>query len=517
MIDQLFIENFKAFGERQSLPLGPITLIFGGNSAGKTSLIQALLVMRQSIARLDRPPLPRDAELVVRGELVDLGSFDALVHRHDRKRDVTIGWTTSVGRQLPGLRADVEVDPRAAVVASLTFRRPPRASEIRHASSLIGSGSDAVDFVPIDDVAAAESGALGGGHRQLHTRDRDTMVASVAGTAQLVKTAFELTRPRRVAEASADFGVAADDGTDINTLTRELNSNQARAIVNTMSGLPAHLAALLTTNGLIPMNEPRPGSRSRDAQDGTELQRAAFLIEGWLSAASRAARSAVGSVTYLGPMRKAPERIHVLSGEVVRGAGSQGEFVVDLLARRRALLREVNEWFARLDIPYSLDVRAVSDRKVAGAIGEVHCLLLKNKRTGVEVAPTDVGFGIGQVLPVIVQAVLNRRGTLCIEQPEIHLHPALQAELAELFAEKIGPGGPQFILETHSEHLILRLQRLIRLGRLKADQLVVLHVGEGADGQSHVRHLRVNDQGEFVDEWPGGFFDERIEELLSEG
>jgi len=221
-------------------------------------------------------------------------------------------------------------------------------------------------------------------------------------------------------------------------------------------------------------------------------------------------------VSYLGPMRQAPERLHVLSGEPVRGSGSRGQHVVDLLARRPSVLRDVNQWFTKLEIPYDLDIRTVTDKAVAGAIGEVHCLLLRDRRTGVEVAPTDVGFGIGQVLPIVVESVISREGTLCIEQPEIHLHPALQAKLGELFADRVQKGHQQFVLETHSEHLILRLQRLVRRGTLRPDQLAVLHVGADPDGQGRIRHLRLGENGDFLDEWPNGFFDERFDELFED-
>ncbi len=86
MLSTLILENFKAFGERQVIPLAPITLIFGANSAGKSSILQSLLVLKQTIGQaetLDTPLLPK-------GELVDIGSFREFVFKHDIERTIEI-------------------------------------------------------------------------------------------------------------------------------------------------------------------------------------------------------------------------------------------------------------------------------------------------------------------------------------------------------------------------------------------------------------------------------------------
>ena len=188
------------------------------------------------------------------------------------------------------------------------------------------------------------------------------------------------------------------------------------------------------------------------------------------------------------------------------------------MARDPDLLQKVNRWLRRLEIPYSIDVRPILDKQVGQAIGEVHCMLLKDARTDVEVSPADVGFGIGQVLPVVVQSIVARQSALClVEQPEIHLHPALQARLGEMFAEMASTRrGPRFVLETHSEHLILRLQRLIRSGRLNSEDVCVVHVGPDEANAAQLTEIRLSESGDFLDEWPNGFFEERFDELFGE-
>ncbi len=147
----------------------------------------------------------------------------------------------------------------------------------------------------------------------------------------------------------------------------------------------------------------------------------------------------------------------------------------------------------------------------------------------------EVGSGIGYVLPVLIRLASGERAY--IQQPELHLHPALQAELADAFTARLNESevetdvlGPkrllQCVIETHSEHFLLRLLRRVRQGAdqskaadihtLGREQLVVLYVEPSADGSSKVKHLRVSRDGDFIDRWPRGFFDERWKELFDE-
>ena len=124
----------------------------------------------------------------------------------------------------------------------------------------------------------------------------------------------------------------------------------------------------------------------------------------------------------------------------------------------------------------------------------------------------DVGFGISQLLPFIVQSLATERQIISIEQPEVHVHPKLQADLGDLLAEAIQKSKNQFIIETHSEHLILRLQRLVRNKQIKPEDVSVIYVSRGTEGAKAER-LRIDEDGDFIDEWPNGFFPERLREL----
>lgn len=559
MLTELAVDNFKAFRGRHRVPLAPITLIFGGNSAGKSSLIQALLLLKQTLVGSGGAAFgPRGSDsLVVRGDLVDLGSFRALIHAHDTRLALGLG----VGARMP-------------MRSGTPGRTPGRYRPSPHSGPLM-----TLEFEHLEDEHGFESDItqtairIAADNGEISTRShptaadvfpdtvgiggRSTVDLSLEDAATLLEWAAHAAAAQGIAPARDDLGFGrsafltlrgglpieigvSDDelGGDTTTERRRLRQNlrisenlrrncaQAELLHDRQTAsLAAAMASETATQEEI--------QALRDAIDATrgqleslyrqiENHRAgpAELASDMLGDATMAVRVVLRELQYLGPFRAAPERFNILTGERVIEVGTRGQNVVDLLARSPRLLVDANRWLQQLEIPYQLEVRAITDQGAAGAIGDVHCLLLQDVRTGVEVSPADVGFGIGQVLPVVIGA-LTMPGVLCIEQPEIHLHPALQSKLAELFVDARirGPHGEterQFILETHSEHMILRFQQLIRHGRLAPDDLCVLHVGFDDGGESKVQRLRLNENGEFIDPWPGGFFDERFDLIFGD-
>ena len=220
------------------------------------------------------------------------------------------------------------------------------------------------------------------------------------------------------------------------------------------------------------------------------------------------------SITYLGPLRRHPERFYPISGEDRDSVGVQGEFISHMLYHNSRIIEEVNEWFKHFEIPYRLVISNFGDVNLTG---ESVSIALHDDHTETLVTLADVGFGINQSLPVIIEGIASPpNAIICVEQPEIHLHPRLQANIADLMIKtsKV-EDGKQWIVETHSELLILRLQRRIREGELKSSDVSVLYVDPSDDG-SKIEVLKLDENGDFQDEWPHGFFDEGFNELMAE-
>jgi hypothetical protein len=156
--------------------------------------------------------------------------------------------------------------------------------------------------------------------------------------------------------------------------------------------------------------------------------------------------------------------------------------------------------------------------------------------TDVDLAPSEVGAGLSQLVPVVVAALDVNSGFVAVEQPELHVHPAVQVGLGDLFihgikchflydADQPPDPPPIFLIETHSEHLMLRLLRRIEetsdgevpphLGPLSPNDLSVNYIHTDPEKrQLKLVRLRIDETGEFIDRWPNGFFDERGDELF---
>jgi hypothetical protein len=143
--------------------------------------------------------------------------------------------------------------------------------------------------------------------------------------------------------------------------------------------------------------------------------------------------------------------------------------------------------------------------------------------TKARVSPSNLGIGFSQMVPLAVSAFASENRLIAIEQPELHIHPALQTELADLFIQSAMERKNRFLIETHSEHLILRVLRRIRettrgtlpegKSPIRREDVAILYVQPSPDG-SKVIEMRIDDQGRLVDNWPNGFFEERLDELF---
>jgi predicted ATPase len=138
-----------------------------------------------------------------------------------------------------------------------------------------------------------------------------------------------------------------------------------------------------------------------------------------------------------------------------------------------------------------------------------HRLLVRPTGIGNEVDLTNVGVGVSQVLPIIVMSLVSAPGSvLLFEQPELHLHPAVQSQLADFFIA-LSRSGRQCVVETHSEYLINRLRLRIAESDPSDDlkDQVVIHFVERTEADSRFRPVHVNAFGAIPD-WPKGFFDQ---------
>ena len=224
-------------------------------------------------------------------------------------------------------------------------------------------------------------------------------------------------------------------------------------------------------------------------------------------------------LTHLGPVRDDPRRSYEVLGAERSFSGIRGEFTPNILHRSPKVRKEVNNYFESFGIPYKLNIKSTSS---VPQTGQNVYIELFDKYTRTPVNITDVGFGISCILPIIVEGVASPAGsTICVEQPELHLHPRLQAKLADLMIKTALEDDKQWIVETHSELISRRIQTRIAEG-MKANQNVfsssdvsLLYVDPDPRGNgSKITEMRLNQFGEREQEgWPEGFFDETEAEI----
>lgn len=218
------------------------------------------------------------------------------------------------------------------------------------------------------------------------------------------------------------------------------------------------------------------------------------------------------TIQYLGPFRKAPERYYRYATTIEDridnfGANAPSILGTDFVRNNRQLLDRINTWLASMLEQWKLDV--VSQSEVFSLV------LTKTSRPTVQINIADVGAGVAQVLPILVQRSINTLGTTCpleiVEQPELHLHPGAHASLAELYAEHLTDSGTKFLIETHSETFVLRLRRKIAERTLAPGDVRMYWIDDDLSGSANLKPINIDINGD-VDFWPVGVFSEDYEE-----
>jgi hypothetical protein len=221
-------------------------------------------------------------------------------------------------------------------------------------------------------------------------------------------------------------------------------------------------------------------------------------------------------IFFLGPIRSRAHRTTMVGHAWNNYVGPTGERMAEMLFDRPELVSAVNRWCDQLGLGYRIKMLAPHSQEIVISAGDFAVLALEDIRhePPVLVSSRAVGYGVGQLLPIITQCLIADQSMVMVEQPEVHLHPKLQAAIGDLFIDTVIEQRAQLLVETHSEHLVLRILRRIREGKLDPADLSILYVDLHDDGAAFVRRLEVNHRGELVDGWPGNFFDERLAEIL---
>ena len=515
LLGELSLTNFKAFGAKvQSAPMSKITLIYGPNSGGKSSIIQALLLLKQS-----GRDQPASSSIIPRGDFVDLAGFRSMVHKHDIERE--IGINLSMNTRYLSFIGAVQVDMSFVDVEDL-----PTLNHVRY--RMTHENTPPVDIRLVNTLQPGSSVDDNQAPvvRNFRWAESDVKSSIRSYIDFACRSAIRIDRYRRV-----DSGIEEDGGrVDVESIvpSDELLTNLNAATFQ--SGFYPHFLPLFIDIGGD--NNVAKVNLTDGSKHEIEFVQHNFRVG--LHEIAQSVMILTQEISYLGSLLDEPRRYY--SGAIgdYASVGMRGEHTFDMLARSPTLQSRVNYWMSQFGIPYRLGIlRDVSIADYAGA-GAINIVTLVDERTQTTLTPADVGFGISQILPVIVEGLAGTSDIICVDQPEVHLHPKLQAEIAELMIatrdhehngckihrhDCCSDGSPcgaiakQWIVETHSELLVRRIQSHIAEKNLTAEEVSVLYVNPTEEG-SEIIKLEMDEGGEFIEDWPAGFFDESTAEIL---
>lgn len=476
MLNAMSVKNFKGFAREEKIKLAPITLIYGPNSSGKSSIIQAIMLLKQSITR------PSEVGgLVSTGEYVDLGTYSSMVNEHDTSKDLEFSVEYKPSKN--------PEDAPAGFRYSFFGASHIRSHKLFYSLHTKKNKESGWGFTYLKSIST-----------NIFTESNKKSLLSIALRSKLAKSKSSEAIKNRVEARMYGFQDEESRDSLVNFLTRKMNVKgfEANAKIKTLDDLYFKSDLNFATPSSIAMED------DIKTVDGLSLA----LSNAVLNEIAKDLQDNLNTIAYLGPLRIHPARLYAPKGDQSGSVGKSGENAARLIYEKSPEIGvEINKWFARFEIPYELSALDIG----SDVTGSVISLQLKDKRTGVIVGPSDVGFGIGQLLPILVEGIVRKNSSICVEQPEIHLHPRLQAHLANFMIETCKSN--QWIVETHSESLILRLQNKIKDGSISPEDVSVIYIEATGKG-SQALHIPLDKDGDFTVDWPDGFFDERFKEVF---
>ncbi len=394
MITELRAQNFKSWQDTDKLQFAPLTGLFGANSSGKTSILQVLLMLKQTVK-------DNDSNLPLN---FGKSNFDTVIHRHDK--NLSLGF--SVSWKLPK-----QIKIQGDLINSLSF---------------------------------------------------STVILEKYGSVMVVRFCYS---------------------TNHNDFEIGWTERGYRYLPNVIDEEADTYKCYGVDSPVGPLEEFKP------------------LSEEFEDLFSR--------IIHLGPLREYPQHSYTWEGDHPQDIGIYGEKMISALLSSRILRHPIEvqilKWLQKLDLIYSYDVPPVTEE------GKNYECLVKQYKDGPEVPLTDVGFGVSQVLPVLTLCYYADEGSILIlEQPEAHLHPKVQSDLADVLIDVVKNRNVQIILESHSEHLLLRLMRRIAEEDISVDQ-TALYFCQINEGTSEIERLKVDEYGN-ISNWPQNFFGDEMGDLV---
>ena len=422
-VSQLRLKNFRCL-TKTNVDFSKLTILTGANNSGKSSVLYGLLAALQS----EKFPVFCSPN----GEYVELGDFGELVRGHNRSSEMGIGM-------------DLERDASHKVHIDGTFKEDPHSR-----MPIMNAIQSAVGFFEIDITKQRDYRAK---YRIVPKAHRVVPSMSTAN-AELMKSLEAFMR-------SIEAQMKRED---------RRRKTKGRPSVNPFQGWENESER---TGGFT-------FARPQELISNLKLQNDYWAALGIRDITS-AVRELMNQFNYISSFRNAPQRTYYEISKSDLKVGKYGEYYINQISEwghsKSTKLEQLNSHLRKIGL-----AKSVRASRMKGGRFEI---VGKAYSRSPIASLMDLGFGVSQLLPLLVADLqLPNESTLAVSQPETHLHPSVQANLANYFVDKITTKNKRFIVETHSEYFLNRVRLLIVQEVLKPEDISVVYlrnVGQSSD------------------------------------
>lgn len=512
ILHSISVENYKAF-EKACIPIKPITIFLGANSVGKSAIIQLLLLLRQTAKENFSS---YQSPLKLYGEYVNLGSPLNLFRKMDETKPLILEICIDSEYLKNNLKSKID---RFVWSVNDVSRYIPVKGLFELSKRKIEDKKDFTDYlrsfgrilsgVGLDNFKERINYLLEGNANinpsEMYLSNNDNILRTYSFLSSLKDKiesnlfSFRFELILRGNELVLKEAIVSSENKRIVSLNRTADEIKVYSdFIGIKEEENEQLGeSFMTTN---PIFKCFQYDRKKNKNNTTLVRYMASIMEDSMSELSSIFTE--DRINYVSPLRAHPKRYYMLDKANVNMSLDtlDGDAVAEVIKDKSTLKRKVNGWLKRFEL--SVDVEEFKEI--------IHHL--KVKQNGLNLDISDVGFGISQVLPVIIQGFLSSsNSTVIMEQPEIHLHPKMQADLSDLFINIVsGMSEKRLVIETHSEYLLKRLRRRIAEKKVitnKDVSICVFHLRDNHEG-TYIENLNIGETGFF--NWPKEYYEGEI-------
>ncbi|MFN8672252.1 MAG: AAA family ATPase [Candidatus Sericytochromatia bacterium] len=266
-------------------------------------------------------------------------------------------------------------------------------------------------------------------------------------------------------------------------------------------------------SGIGTKDFPKIARWSLSKNNQVYLRYADHVFKGFIPTLDNPIESLILKTEFIDSIRVTPERGYEIPTSIeIKKIGITGEntyniLLKDFIDEKSTLLNKISDWYKNNFDGWGL--------RVNEELKPFYQFELTKDDLNINIK--DVGQGMTQVLPLVTIALMptKEETLIIIEEPELHLHPAVHGNLAELFVDSLNDTNKKYLIETHSQNFVLRLRRLVAEGKISKDNLIIYFVDfDEEESKSDLKRINITDSGD-VDYWPEDIFSETLKEALA--